>query len=120
MRLSSEVSNPPGMVVKNDGQPVPLSNFIADVNTGQAQPAQTNTPLRFSSLSLLENGRSVPSSRSTLYDSGDRRFFHSSGVSLNGVASAATSAFFASSDFHPARSSSTCGEVAPGGTGFAA
>ena len=51
--------------MKNDGHPVPLSNFIAEVNTGHAQPAQTNTPLRFSSLSGLVNARSVPSSRST-------------------------------------------------------
>ena len=36
------------MVVKNDGQPVPLSYFISEVNSGRPQPAQTNTPGRFS------------------------------------------------------------------------
>ena len=56
----------PGMVVKKLGQPVPLSNFISEVNSGRPQPAQTNTPARFSSLSGLVPARSVPSSRSTL------------------------------------------------------
>ena len=54
------------MVVKKLGQPVPLSYFISEVNSGSAQPAQTNTPARFSSLSWLVNARSVPSSRITL------------------------------------------------------
>ena len=36
-----------------------------DSNSGSSHPAQTNVPLRFSSLSGLENGRSVPSCRST-------------------------------------------------------
>ena len=47
------------------GHPVPLSYFISDVKTGRPQPAQVKTPGRFSSLSGLEPGRSVPSSRRT-------------------------------------------------------
>ena len=53
------------MKVKNDGQPVPLSNFISEVKIGRPQPAQTNTPGRFSRSSGLVPARSVPSSRST-------------------------------------------------------
>ncbi|MNC88828.1 hypothetical protein D3C83_46910 [compost metagenome] len=54
------------MVVKKLGHPVPLSNFMSDVNNGRSQPAQANTPGRFSLLSGLLPARSVPSSRSTL------------------------------------------------------
>jgi hypothetical protein len=53
------------MLVKKLGQPVPLSNFICDVNSGSVQPAQTKTPARFSSFNGLVNARSVPSLRST-------------------------------------------------------
>ena len=60
------VWNAPGMVVKNDGQPVPESNFIAELNKGSAQPAHTNTPARFSLSSGLLPGRSVPSWRNTV------------------------------------------------------
>src|SRR5947208_1498660 len=66
------------MLVTKLGQPVPLSNFIAEVNSGSAHPAQANTPGRFSSLSALENGRSVPSSRRTSYTAGESVRFHSS------------------------------------------
>jgi hypothetical protein len=48
------VARLPGISVKKLGQPVPLSNFICDENNGSAQPAQTNTPARFSPLSGLE------------------------------------------------------------------
>lgn len=63
---SREVSNAPGRLVKKLGQPVPLSNFIACVNSGCSQPAQAKVPGRFSSFSGLVKGRSVPSLRSTL------------------------------------------------------
>ena len=54
-------ANASGMVVKKLGQPVPLSNFIAEVNSGRLQPAQTNTPGRFSSLSgLVRSVRCLP------------------------------------------------------------
>src|SRR5207248_10615091 len=66
------------MLVTKLGQPVPLSNFIFDVNSGRPQPAQANTPGRCSSSRGLENGRSVPSSRSTSYTAGDNERFHSS------------------------------------------
>ena len=55
-----------GMVVKKLGQPVPLSYFISEVNSGKPQPAHAKTPGRFSLLSGLEPERSVPSSRKML------------------------------------------------------
>src|SRR5688572_17762472 len=93
------VSNAPGMVVKKLGQPVPDSNFISEVNTGRPQPAHANTPGRFSALSGLVPARSVPSSRSTLYASGGRRFFHSSFDSLSGSLGEGTAAPAGSSVF---------------------
>ena len=48
------------------GQPVPLSYLVAELNRGRSQPAQWKVPLRFSPLSGLVKGGSVPSSRSTL------------------------------------------------------
>ena len=45
------------------GQPVPLSNLVAELNSGSAQPAQTKMPLRCSFSSGLVNARSVPASR---------------------------------------------------------
>ena len=60
------------------GHPVPLSNLVEDENKGAAQPAQRKIPSRFSSLKTLEKGGSVPSSRSTLYASDDKRFLQSS------------------------------------------
>src|SRR5947208_1463796 len=64
------------MLVKKLGQPVPDSYFISEVKSGRPQPAQTNTPARFSSLSALVPARSVPSSRSTRNASAGRRFRH--------------------------------------------
>src|SRR5260221_5594756 len=64
------------MVVKKLGQPVPDSYFISEVKSGSPQPAQANTPARFSSLSGLVPARSVPSSRITSKDSAGRFFFH--------------------------------------------
>jgi len=43
------------MLVKKLGQPVPLSNFICDEKSGSVQPAQTNTPARFSAFNGLVN-----------------------------------------------------------------
>ena len=48
------------------GQPVPLSYLALELNRGKLQPAQANVPARFSLLSALVKGRSVPSWRSTL------------------------------------------------------
>ena len=45
------------------GHPVPLSNFVLDENSGVPQPAHLNVPDRFSPLSALEPGRSVPCSQ---------------------------------------------------------
>jgi len=46
--------------------------LFCDRNSGSSQPAQTNWPLRFSALSGLEPGRSVPSWRSTAYQQRSR------------------------------------------------
>src|SRR5215510_11296893 len=86
------VVNTSGIVVKKLGQPVPLSNFIADVNSGRLQPAQTNTPGRFSSLRGLVKERSVPSRRSTSYCSGVSTCFHSASERLRGSVVSTTSA----------------------------
>jgi hypothetical protein len=56
------------------GHLVPLSYFMAEVNSGKSQPTHANTPGRFSLFSGLEPGRSVPSSRSTLNWAGLKRF----------------------------------------------
>src|ERR1043165_3783897 len=72
------------MEVKKLGQPVPESNFIAEVKSGSPQPAQAKIPGRFSLFSGLVPARSVLSSRSTLYDSGGRRLRHSSLERLSG------------------------------------
>src|SRR5258706_14202509 len=72
------------MVVKKLGQPVPDSYFISEVKSGSPQPAQANTPARFSSLSGLVPARSVPSSRITWKDSAGSFFFHSSFDSFTG------------------------------------
>ena len=42
-----------------------LEERLAEVKTGRSQPAQTNTPSRFSAFSGLVPARSVPSLRST-------------------------------------------------------
>ena len=46
-----------GSCVANDGQPVPLSNLAADENSGTPQPAQRNSPGRFSLTSGERVGR---------------------------------------------------------------
>src|SRR2546430_3000623 len=80
------------MLVKKLGQPVPDSYFISEVNRGRPQPAQTNTPARFSSLSALVPARSVLSSRSTRNASAGRRLRHSSFDSLSGSPGEGTAA----------------------------
>src|SRR5215510_9915686 len=72
------------MVVKKLGQPVPLSYFMSDVKSAKLQPTQTNTPGRFSLLSGLVPGGSVPSSRNTLNCAESKRLRHSSFDSLSG------------------------------------
>ncbi len=104
---STVVPNTPGMVVKKLGQPVPLSNFIAEVKSASPHPAQANTPGRFSRSSGLVPARSVPSWRSTSYAAGGRRFFHSASASLSGSVLVAISAPSASRVFQFFCSSST-------------
>ena len=50
---------------KNEGQPVPLSNLAELEKSLVPHPAQTKVPFRFSPLSGLVNGRSVPCLRRT-------------------------------------------------------
>jgi hypothetical protein len=50
---------------KKLGQPVPESNLAELENRRVPQPAHTKVPLRFSLLSGLVKGRSVPCLRST-------------------------------------------------------
>src|SRR5215208_1068580 len=66
------------------GQPVPLSNLALDSNKDKLHAAQRKVPFRFSSLSGLENGRSVASSKSTAYAFGGSSFRHSSSGFLSG------------------------------------
>src|SRR5205085_4222312 len=94
------------MLVKKLGHPVPLSYFICDVNNGRLQPAHTNTPARFSLLSGLVNGVSVPSSRSTLYCAGVSNCRHTALLRSTGSVETAISAFFASSVLQVLRISS--------------
>src|SRR5207249_5990386 len=86
-----------GMLVKKLGHPVPLSYFISELNSGRAQPAQTKTPARFSSLSGLVNGRSVDSLRSTKNCGSERVCFHSASLFCRGAVLLATLASLASS-----------------------
>src|SRR5215471_10138061 len=78
--LSLEVSTAPSTGSLKLGQPVPLSNFFFDTNSGWPHPAQANVPSRFSQLSAQLPGASVPCPRSTWYCSGVSRRRHSSSV----------------------------------------
>jgi hypothetical protein len=64
------------MKVKKLGQPVPLSNLVAESKSARSQPAHANVPLRFSWSSGLEPARSVASCRRTANGSGPRRLLH--------------------------------------------
>ncbi len=60
------------------GHPVPESNLSSERKTDSPVSAATYVPVRFSVLSGLENGRSVPPSRRMVYDSGESLVRHSS------------------------------------------
>ena len=77
---STLVSTAPGKCSQKLGHPVPLSNFLDELNKGKSHPAQLNVPSRFSSLSKLEKGLSVPSSLKTLYEEGESLVLHSASV----------------------------------------
>src|SRR5262249_59553400 len=62
------------------GQPVPLSYFVSEENSGRSQPAQAKVPLRFSRLSGLVPARSVPCRRSTSYCADVRCVRHSASL----------------------------------------
>src|SRR5215470_5212673 len=77
---SVEVSTAPSTGSLKLGQPVPLSNFFFDTNSGWPQPAHVNVPGRFSWLRAQLPGASVPCPRSTWYCSGVSRRRHSASV----------------------------------------
>src|SRR5881628_41382 len=54
------------------GQPVPLSNLVPPWNNGRPHSRQVNTPGRFSSRNVPQNGASVPCSSSTCFSSSSR------------------------------------------------
>src|SRR5436190_1201641 len=74
------------------GQPVPLSYFVSEENSGRPQPAHAKVPLRFSALRGLVPGRSVPCLRNTSYCAGVSSLRHSSSLfsTSNLVAGAAS------------------------------
>src|SRR5262249_11136921 len=70
------------------GQPVRLSNLVADENRSRLQPAQAKLPERFSFRSGLVYGRSVALSRSTAYWSAVRSLRHSTSLRVSSNVSA--------------------------------
>src|SRR5581483_3002903 len=78
------VSTAPGSGSLKLGQPVPLSNFVLETNSGWPQPAQENEPARFSSSSAQLPRRSVPCSRMMWYCSGVSSLRHSASVRVTG------------------------------------
>src|SRR2546428_3793357 len=69
---------------QNLAQPVPLSNFVSDENSGCPHAAHTNVPCRFSSFKGLVNARSVPCFRRTPYSSRVSALCHSCSVFSTG------------------------------------
>src|SRR5450631_2889654 len=82
--LSVVVTTALGSGAKKLGQPVPLSNFVDDSNSGEPQAAQAYMPARYSLLSGLVPARSVPCLRMTEKVSEGNSFFHSSSERLIG------------------------------------
>jgi hypothetical protein len=74
---------------KKLGQPVPLSYLCAALNKGKLQATHTKVPGRFSALSGLLPGRSVPRSNNTSYALGESNLRHSALVFLRGKVAAA-------------------------------
>jgi hypothetical protein len=83
------VPNALGKPWKKLGQPVPLSYLCAALNKGKLQATHTKVPGRFSALSGLLPGRSVPCSNSTSYALGETNLRHSALVFFSGNAGAA-------------------------------
>jgi hypothetical protein len=86
---SVDVPKAPGKAWKKLGQPVPLSYLWAELNKGKLQATHTKVPGRFSALSGLLPGRSVPCSNSTAYAAGASNLRHSALVFFSGKAAAA-------------------------------
>src|SRR5450631_217384 len=84
--LSVVVPTALGSGAKKLGQPVPLSNFVDDSNSGKPQAAQAYMPARYSLSSGLVPARSVPCLRMTEKVSAGNSFFHSSSERLIGEA----------------------------------
>jgi hypothetical protein len=85
---SVDVPKAPDKAWKKLGQPVPLSYLWAELNKGKLQATHTKVPGRFSALSGLLPGRSVPCSNSTSYALGETNLRHSALVFFNGKAAA--------------------------------
>src|SRR5262245_22857633 len=81
---SSVVSTELGTGSLKLGQPVPLSNFRLETNSGWSQPAQANVPARFSKLRAQLPGASVPCWRMIAYCSGVSSLRHSASVWVTG------------------------------------
>jgi hypothetical protein len=85
---SVDVPKASGKAWKKLGQPVPLSYLWAELNKGKLQATHTKVPGRFSALSGLLPGRSVPCSNSTSYALGETNLRHSALVFLRGKVAA--------------------------------
>ena len=83
---STAVSTDPSIGSLKLGQPVPLSNFSRDPNSGRSHPAQENVPGRFSCSSAQLPGASVPCPRITSYCSWVRSRRHSPSLCVTGYA----------------------------------
>ena len=79
-RSSCSLTAPLSTGAQKLGQPVPESNLVLDENSEAPQQTHLKRPGRFSRLSGLEKGRSVPSWRATWNCSGVSCFFHSSSL----------------------------------------
>ena len=66
------VATAPSSGIQKLGQPVPLSNFESDENSGSPQPAHAKVPRRRSASNGLVNGGSVAPRRNTRYCCGDK------------------------------------------------
>jgi hypothetical protein len=80
VRSSFSLTAPLSTGAQKLGQPVPESNLVPEEKSGAPQHRHLKSPGRFSLLSGLEKGRSVPCYRATWNCSGVSSFFHSSSL----------------------------------------
>src|SRR5690606_13140375 len=88
---STDVATAPSTGSLKLGQPVPLSHFTTERNSGCPQPAQDNVPARFSCSSAQLPGGSVACPRITAYCSGESSARHSASVRVKGKPAAPAS-----------------------------